>query len=331
MSPEAPQQTGFEAGFAAPAKHRVLAACLLAALVGMAGGCRSFSPRLSSSQLKEGYTVLLPGVLGHAPWDDNVAAGLADAGVPGAIEVYDWTAGPLLMTYNIASRDAIREQGRKVAARIVDYQNRYPGRPVHLIGHSGGAATAICALEELPSDRKVTSAVLLAPGVPADYDLRRAMSHTQTGIHNFYSPYDVLLSAIYVPSRAIRTKGDILAAGAVGFHPPASVAENDREWYERQLKQHPFEAEMLEDGNLGDHFGWTNPNFVAQWVAPVIKESGPGTRRLPAPTVLGGVQTADAYYSNVVPVNAISPVSAPAPYGRYPSAPRYVDLRQVGR
>jgi hypothetical protein len=170
--------------------------------------------------------------------------------------------------------------------------------------------------------------VLLAPGMPADYDLRRAMSHTQTGVHNFYSPYDVLLSAIYTPTRAIRTHGDILAAGAVGFQAPAANAETHREWYEGQLKQHPFEAEMLEDGHLGDHFGWTNPNFVAQWVAPVIKESDPGTRRLPAPTVLGGMQTADAYYSDIVPVRATFPSSAPAPDSRSRSAPRSVDLRQ---
>jgi pimeloyl-ACP methyl ester carboxylesterase len=323
-----PHASRLEAIAAVLMQRRALAACLLAVLATVSGGCRSFSPRLSSSELNEGYTLLLPGVLGHAPWDNNVASGLAEAGVPGAIEVDDWTAGPFLWTYNTVDRDFHLAQGKKIAAKIVDYQNRYPGRPVHVIGHSGGAAAAIRALEQLPPERKVTSAVLLAPGVPADYDLRLAMSHTQAGIHNFYSPYDVLLSALYLPARATRTEGDGSAAGTIGFHPPAGIAAAEQAWYESKLRQHPFESGMFEDGHLGDHFGWTNPTVVANWIAPVLKEPWPDVRRLPQTPGGVAVQTVESNSAQVVPVSA----TLHAPHERYPSgAPEYVDLRSPGR
>jgi pimeloyl-ACP methyl ester carboxylesterase len=281
MSPEVRQTAQQRPASQAARAYRAAAVSLALVLLCAAGGCRVFSPKLSASQLDKGYTLVLPGVLGHAPWDNNLAAGLADAGVPGAIEVYDWTHGPLLWGYNVLSNDHQRKQGDKVAAKIIDYQKRYPGRPVHLVGHSGGAWTAICALETMPPEARITKAVLLAPGMPMNYDLRKAMSHTTAGIHNFYSPYDMLLSAMFVPTQVAHAHTNVAAAGAFGFETPPMVQGAERQWYERSLKQHPFEAEMFEDGNLGDHFGWTHPTFVAQWVAPVIMESMPDVRRLP--------------------------------------------------
>jgi pimeloyl-ACP methyl ester carboxylesterase len=234
--------------------------------------------------MNEGYTLVLPGVLGHAPWDNNLAAGLEDAGVPGAIEVYDWTQGPLMLGYNMFAGNNVRQHGQKVAQKIVDYQRRYPGRPVHLVGHSGGATAVVNTLESLPENSRVTSAVLLAPGLPADYDLRPALRHTTGGIHNYYSPYDLLISAIYLPTMANhRFQCEPVAAGAFGFHVPDEVQGWQRSDYERALKQHPYQFEMVEGGNLGDHFGWTNPAFVARWIAPVIKQPVPDIRRLPQP------------------------------------------------
>lgn len=259
---------------------------LLAAVSVLASGCRSFAPAQSANKLNEGYTLILPGVLGHAPWDNNLAAGLTDAGIPGAIEVYDWTQGPLMMGYNMLAGGNVRRHGERVAQKIVDYQQRYPGRPVHLIGHSGGASAVIRTLEALPQESRVSSAVLLAPGLPSDYDLRLALSRTTGGIHNFYSPYDLLISAMYVPTMANHSRlYEPTAAGAFGFHVPKGVQGWDRTTYEQALKQHPYKLEMVEGGNLGDHFGWTNPAFVARWIAPVIKDPAPELRRLPAPSI----------------------------------------------
>jgi pimeloyl-ACP methyl ester carboxylesterase len=244
--------------------------------------------------MNEGYTLVLPGVLGHAPWDNNLAAGLEDAGVPGAIEVYDWTQGPLMLGYNLFAGNNVRQHGEKVARKIVDYQRRYPGRPVHLIGHSGGATAVINTLESLPENSRVTSAVLLAPGLPADYDLRPALSHTTGGIHNYYSPYDLLISAVYLPTMANhRFQCEPVAAGAFGFHVPDEVQGWQRTDYERALKQHPYQFEMVEGGNLGDHFGWTNPAFVARWIAPVIKQPVLDIRRLPQPNSVAAPSSPD--------------------------------------
>jgi pimeloyl-ACP methyl ester carboxylesterase len=282
-----------------------LAALAALTLLAVCGGCRSFSPERAHSQLDQGYTILLPGVLGHAPWDDNLAAGLTDAGVSGAIEVYDWTRGPWMWAQNVLDSDSQREQGEKIAAKIVDYQNRYPGRPVHLIGHSGGGWTTVCALEALPPDRRVTSALLLASGLPTHYDLRKALSRTELGIHNYYSPYDLLLSVMYLPTRAFHPSREVAAAGAFGFQTPSAIQGQERQWYEQSLKQHGYEFEMFDEGHIGDHFGWTNPTFVAQWIAPVLKQSPFDVKRLPQPGALES-QTAE-----VVPSSA--PLGPPPP------------------
>src|SRR4029079_11614400 len=85
-----------------------------------------------------------------------------------------------------------REQAREIAERIVAYQDRYPDRPVTLIGHSGGAAMAVRVLESLPDGRRSDQAVLLAGALSPDYDLSTALGRTERGITNFYSGGDVL-------------------------------------------------------------------------------------------------------------------------------------------
>jgi len=224
----------------------------------------------SPARQSQGYVVVLPGIEGASYLNRNIARGLADGGVPSTIEVYDWTVGTLLFPVNLRLYWRNEHEAKTIARKIMAYQDQFPGRPVHLIGHSGGGGIAILALEQLPQNRQVTSAILLAPAVAPDYDLRRALRRTQAGIWNYYSPYDVgFLRAGTLIMGTIEGK-HVSAAGCVGFVEPWGLDAEDRRLYSQRLHQQRYTSKMADSGHMGSHTGWANRTFVASWLAPVI-------------------------------------------------------------
>lgn len=234
-------------------------------------GCGGRPARFKSpARMDQGYTIILPGIEGTSYLNADVAKGLVEGGMPGSIEVYDWTVSVLLFPVNLRYYWRNRDEARTVAQKIVSYQDRYPGRPVHLIGHSGGGGIAIMALEELPPDRQITSALLLAPAVAPDYDLRRALRRTQCGIWNYYSPYDVGFLGAGTTLMGTIDGHHTSAAGAVGFILPMGLDEEDKAVYGEKLHQQRYSRKMAESGHHGGHTGWANRKFVKEWLAPVL-------------------------------------------------------------
>lgn len=221
-------------------------------------------------RLDRGYTIVLPGIWGSQPVDYGIVKGLEDGDVQSAVELHDWTAGALRLVYNLRAINHNQGEARKIAAKIVAYQNRYPGRPVHLVGYSGGAGVAVLTLEALPADRPVTDAILLAPTLASDYDLRPAISRTTGGIRNFYSPLDVPILMVLSTAFGTTEGRHTPAAGAVGFQTPGSSNTAERRDYEKHVPQESYNLGMLMDGHGGGHFGWANRTFVARHVAPLL-------------------------------------------------------------
>lgn len=264
----------------AAATAAVVASCLAAGCRLTRQACRgtcvppcSSCRLLSPERLDRGYAVILPGILGPERPSPTVAEGLAEANVPLAIEEYDWTAGPWSFFANLRNLDRNCHEAQKLAAKIMDYQDRYPGRPVHLIGYSAGCGVAILTLEALPPDRKITSAVLLAPSVAADYDLRLALSHTESGIHNFYSHFDVPALVVLTTLFGTTDGRHTIAAGASGFEVPDGLEPEERRWYEQGVIQHHYTFDMLGAAHAGGHLGWINQAVVRRWVAPLLTPS----------------------------------------------------------
>ncbi len=225
--------------------------------------------------------MVLPGVMGSAPLDHGIVKGLVDADVPTAIELYDWTAAPCRPVHNLRSLSRNRAEARKIAARIVAYQDSFPGRPVYMIGYSGGAAVAVLALEALPPDQRITKAVLLAPTLAQDYDLQLALSRTDKGIHSFHSAIDVPVMVVLTTAFGTTEGKHAFTAGAFGFQrPKGPEASQLRPDYSR-LTQHAYQLKMFESGHAGGHFGWANRAWVAQWVAPMLEPMPPGERPWP--------------------------------------------------
>jgi pimeloyl-ACP methyl ester carboxylesterase len=275
-------------------------------LLTWAGGCSCCYPsrtyRVSSAQpcdtvlapwqnnqvvfrdrLEQGYTIILPGILGSEPLDHGILHGLEDANVNCAIELYDWTEGPLLLVYNLCSLDHSRMEAKKIAGKIAAYQDRYPGRPVHLIGYSGGGGLAVLALEALPPDRQITSAILIAPTLACDYDLQAAMCRTDRGIYNFYSPMDVPILMVLTTAFGTTEGRHTFAAGALGFEIPKSLDAESRNDYSAHLIQQSYTIDMIGFGHPGGHFGWTQRALIAEYVAPLLDSDSAGpTDRPPA-------------------------------------------------
>jgi pimeloyl-ACP methyl ester carboxylesterase len=221
-------------------------------------------------RLDQGYTIVLPGIWGEQPVDYGIVNGLQDGDIPSAIEMYDWTAGAFWLVYNLRAIEHNRSEARKIAAKIVAYQDRFPGRPVHLVGYSGGAGMAVLTLEALPADRKVTSAILLAPSLASNYDLRPALSHTSGFLSNFYSPLDLPILMVLTTAFGTTEGEHTIAAGAIGFQAPGKPGSQQRRFFESHVRQQSYNLGMLTNGHCGGHFGWTGRAFIAQHVAPLL-------------------------------------------------------------
>src|SRR5207244_4306030 len=90
-----------------------------------------------------------------------------------------------------------------------------------------------------------------------------------SGIVNYHSPLDLgLLGAGTTVFGTTEGKHEP-AAGVNGFREPPTAS---REAY-RRLEQVEWRPEMLKEGHVGDHFGWTNRGVVARHIAPRIREA----------------------------------------------------------
>jgi pimeloyl-ACP methyl ester carboxylesterase len=280
----------------------------------MSGGCGWAVTYSSPQRMQEGYTIILPGIEGASYLNMNIAAGLKDGGLPSTIEVYDWTLTWAAFPANLRFYWRNQEEARKIAGKIMAYQDAHPGKPVHLIGHSGGGGVALLALEALPANRRITSAILLAPAVAPDYDLRRALRHTEYGIWNYYSPYDVgFLKAGTLIMGTIEGKHTV-AAGAEGFRVPWNFDDADRRLYAEKLHQQRYTRQMAKSGHFGDHGGWAARGFVRDWLAPILLSQAQPYQDVTARR----------------PVSGTARTATAAPPPRQVPAPRPIERRQPG-
>jgi len=163
------------------------------------GGKVSLDSRFVGEQRADkGIVVILPGIEGESAANHNIRQGLADGGIPYALAIYRWgyPVPGIGMWVNQTNADANRKAGRGLAEAIAKYQQKRPGRPVFLIGHSGGGGVAIFALEALagiPGARPIEGAFLFHASISADYPLSTALRMTRRGIANAYNPEDIAM------------------------------------------------------------------------------------------------------------------------------------------
>ena len=227
----------------------------------------------TEERLDHGIVSILPGIQTGGNLEFNLARGLNEGGVDMGIEIYEWTTGfPPLLLYHLCALRRNKRVAQELANKICAYQDQYPGRPVHLIGYSGGAGVTVLTLEALPADRKVTSVILLAAAIAPTYDLGAAVSHTERGIWSFHSPWDCLVLGIGTLIFGTIDRRRTIAAGARGFVVDHKTKQPGDDEVGAKLHQQPYVAKMLGSWNSGGHLSCTNRVFGTEWLAPLLKE-----------------------------------------------------------
>ncbi len=222
-------------------------------------------------RLNRGLVLVLPGIEGESLLNHSIARGLADGGAPLAIEIHDWTTGVILFfLYHLRGWRRNVVEADRLVQRILEYRRKHPGRPVHLVGHSGGAAIALLALERLPAGASVTSAVLLHVAISPGYDLSHALEHVEKGVWNFRSPLDLFFLGIGTCVLGTLDGYHKIAAGVLRFRRPTKLSSAGGRLYDEKLHDVPFTSSMVAAFNLGGHFGPVNRVFVAEHVAPLL-------------------------------------------------------------
>lgn len=236
-----------------------------------------------------GLVLILPGIEGRSSLNMNLARGLDDAGLPAAIEIEDWTTGRRwLSLYHLRSAHWHRQAAMRLAARIADFQDTYPGRPIFLIGHSGGSGVSAEALQSLPAERSVTGVIFLASALSASYDLTPVLQRIDTRLWSFGSWLDWLQLGLGTTLVGTFDGKHLPSGGMLGFwrmrsnrsqqssaRPRGPVCDRVAERYEER----PFCWAMFRSGNLGGHWGCVNRLFVADYLAPLLCQTA-GWKRL---------------------------------------------------
>jgi pimeloyl-ACP methyl ester carboxylesterase len=268
-----------------PAEHtitwrRLLILCVVC--LSAATGC--VEDLRTVPRLQRGLTLVLPGIDGYTLNIVNLARGLDDGGVPGAIEVFDWSGGDIFTNLTDVVRN--RAMAQRVARRIARYRKAYGDQPVWLVGHSGGAGIALMTAESLPQGAPpIEGAILLAAAVSPYRDLSPALARIRHGVWNCYSPHDVFLNVgTTVAGDMDRDFGP--AAGAIGFRSTTTRPVGSQPADAPRLIEIPFHPSMVVQGHYGGHFGWTARKFAATTLAPIIIEHRGTTQVIvPAPPV----------------------------------------------
>lgn len=219
-------------------------------------------------RLAQGLVLVLPGIEGYSRLNRRLARGLAQGGVPYSIEIYDWTFGWIWQLWSLRSRRRHTEQATILASRIAEYQNQYPGRPVHMVGHSGGGAMIAFTLEVLDPSRKITSGVMLVPALSPNYDLRTAVSRTERGIWNYCTRGDLFFLGAGTLLCGTADGRHCIAAGNVGFS--KSALAQGRVSNQAALRNVPYRWEMFRSGHTGGHLSVTRSQFAAREIAPQL-------------------------------------------------------------
>jgi pimeloyl-ACP methyl ester carboxylesterase len=281
-------------------QKRALAAAMviLVCAVGCWNQQRSY---VTEERLEAGLVVSLDGVGGYNWGPHWLRTGLDEAGVKSAITIYDWSKGPgALFVGDLVDESRNRAAARDLGQMIATYMAAMPDRPVTLIGHSGGTAIVVWALEDLaegstwaPKGAKVERAILLAPALAPDYDLSKALRAVRSRIYVTYSYADVGLMAAGTAVFGTMDRQHSVSAGLMGFRlPPDLSLDGKREYL--KLRQVSWNVKLVTSGHLGGHMGWTTSRFAREFIAPILAgRSDPGEPLVvpaaPAPKVAGPV------------------------------------------
>ncbi len=246
---QAPQQS-------APAEHRTYCT-----------GWTSLDTKLDNQELRP-LVWVLDGAGDLKGCSNSMVAANALTDTPVELAVYPWSHGYRKLWADQTDSEHTREQGRRLAEAILERKAREPGRRVIIVGHSAGCAVALAAGDILPID-SVDRMILLAPSVSTGYDVRPTLWSSREGVDVFCSRKDWV--ALGFVMRVVGTTDRYrlsAAAGRWGFQPKGSKALADAE--AARFRQHFWNEDMAWTGHTGGHHGVNAPEFVRNYLYPLM-------------------------------------------------------------
>jgi pimeloyl-ACP methyl ester carboxylesterase len=247
--------------------------CLATLSITIFCGCENNAAFMTPERLDAGLVVILPGIEGESGANQNIRKGLSIAGVDHSLQIWHWGRpipgiGVFLNQIDFIGNYLAAE---RLAQRIVKYQDAHPGRPVHIIGHSGGGGIAVFVAMAMPKGRKVDGLVLLSASISSNHDMTKALGNCSSGIVNFYNTGDGALLGL-----ATTVLGNVggahgLSAGLTGFTLPKESAGSEKQLAYQKLYQVSM-TEAMTNGST-PHFAATQPSFVSSYIAPWIASS----------------------------------------------------------
>ncbi|MCJ7544527.1 MAG: hypothetical protein MUP47_08205, partial [Phycisphaerae bacterium] len=103
-------------------------------VVAVLSGCQGRRLLLNDQKLDQGLVIVLPGIDGRAPYNENACKALCRDRFDMAVELYDWTL-PFGLVLNQCAVPLNRLAADELASRILRYRKEHPSRPVFLVGH----------------------------------------------------------------------------------------------------------------------------------------------------------------------------------------------------
>ena len=225
--------------------------------------CQS-QPYVTAGRLDKGMVYVLPGIEGRSPLNESIRNGIVEGNVPYAVKIYSWGSwlGPF---YNLRAQDRNYKKAGEIAIAIEEYQKQFPGRPVFLIGQSGGGAMAVWAAEQLAPGHKVNGLILINAALSREYDLTLALKNSKLGIVNLYSDGDWFF--LKAGTTLLGTMDGLheTSAGKEGFIIPIDIPQ-----IYNSLFQIYWTEEMVSSGHYGGHLSSSSQDFIKKFVAPLI-------------------------------------------------------------
>jgi pimeloyl-ACP methyl ester carboxylesterase len=233
-------------------------------------GCENNAAFATPERLDAGLVVILPGIEGESEANQNIRDGLDRAGIDRSLQIWHWGRPIPIIGMFLNQIDFMGNYlaAERLAQRIVKYQDEYPDRPVHIIGHSGGGGIAVFAASALPKDRTISGVVLLSASISSNHDITRALNRCSNGIVNFYNTDDGALLGLATTLLGNVGGAHGPSAGLMGFNMPKTSASDDKQLAYQKLYQVKINA-MVSSGATA-HFAATEPHFVASYISSWI-------------------------------------------------------------
>ena len=196
----------------------------------------------------------------------STEAGLRATGYTGQFVYWKWHSilqGCLVLPA-IMSSSMLERRAAALAEYITRSRREIPDRPLTLMGFSCGGYVAVRALELLPEDVKVDSAVIFAAAVSPYRDLALACSRVTGKFVVSSSVCDALIVGMGTLMFGTGDRKHIMSIGMIGprFKP---VPENlvDIRWKPGYVRY----------GNFGGHFTACARRYVKEVIAPFLMDT----------------------------------------------------------